>query len=49
MVRDEAVLLDIFRAAQLVLEFSQEMDNYGCPTSKRPRTSFLPTKLVSNL
>lgn len=26
MVRDEAVLLDIFRAAQLVLEFSQDMD-----------------------
>jgi len=26
MVRDEAVLLDIFRAAQLVLEFCQGMD-----------------------
>jgi hypothetical protein len=25
MVRDEAVLLDIFRAAQLVFEFSQGM------------------------
>jgi uncharacterized protein with HEPN domain len=26
MVRDEAVLLDIVRAAQLALEFRQEMD-----------------------
>jgi len=26
MVRDEAVLLDIFRAAQLALEFRQDMD-----------------------
>jgi len=28
MVRDEAVLLDIVRAAKLALEFRQDMDNY---------------------
>ena len=49
MVRDEAVLLDIVRAAQLALKFRQDMDNYGCPTSKRPRTCFLSTNLDNNL
>jgi len=33
MARDEAVLLDIVRAARLVLEFRQDMDGQGCETN----------------